>query len=100
MAYLKDSFHQSDCLIIAHNSQRRTDQIMATLLKTIGAAFASRELCNSDDCIAPGAGADESYTAPLFDIAVGKKMLSLAESSLKTTLYDEARVLLTYTECQ
>jgi len=43
---------------------------MATLLKTIGAAFASRELCNSDDCIAPGAGADESYTAPLFDIAV------------------------------
>ena len=45
---------------------------MASILKTISAHLATRELCNSDDCIAPGAGADESYTAPLFDIAIGK----------------------------
>jgi len=43
---------------------------MASFLKTISEHFATRELCNSDDCIAPGAGAAEDYTAPLFDIAI------------------------------
>ena len=67
---------------------------MATLLKTIGTAFASRELCNSDDCIAPGAGADESYTAPLFDIAIGEQHVML--DFFLVIVINEARVLVDF----
>ena len=42
---------------------------MASFINTITGYF-DRDLCASDDCITTTAG--ETFTAPLFDIAIGK----------------------------
>ena len=47
---------------------------MSTILNTISDFF-ERDLCNSDDCLnAPKPG--EGGTAPLFEIAIGKWLMS------------------------